>query len=33
MTSTIAREYRANAKQCLSWAELASDPNNSEGSV
>ena len=28
MTSIIAREYRANAKQCLSWAELASDPDN-----
>ena len=31
MTSTIAREYRANAKQCLSWAESTSDPDNREG--
>jgi hypothetical protein len=30
MTSIIAREYRANAKQCLSWADSASDPNNRE---
>jgi hypothetical protein len=30
MTNTIAREYRANAKQCLSWAESASDPENRE---
>ena len=30
MTSIIAREYRANAKQCLSWAESASDPENRE---
>ena len=30
MTSIIAREYRANAKQCLSWAESASDPENKE---
>jgi hypothetical protein len=29
-TSIIAREYRANAKQCLSWAESASDPENKE---
>ena len=27
MTMT-AQEYRANARQCLSWAELASDPEN-----
>jgi hypothetical protein len=25
-----AQEYRANAKQCLSWAESASDPENRE---
>jgi hypothetical protein len=30
MTSIIVREYRANAKQCLSWAESASDPGNKE---
>ena len=29
MTMT-AQEYRANARQCLSWAELASDPENRE---
>jgi hypothetical protein len=28
MTSIIAQEYCANAKQCLSWAESASDPEN-----
>jgi hypothetical protein len=28
MTSIIALEYRANAKQCLSWAESARDPEN-----
>jgi hypothetical protein len=27
MTMT-AQEYRANARQCLSWAESASDPEN-----
>ena len=27
MTIT-AQEYRANARQCLSWAELARDPEN-----
>ena len=27
MTMT-AQEYRANARQCLSWAELARDPEN-----
>ena len=31
MTSTIAREYRANAEQCLSAAESTSDPDNREG--
>jgi hypothetical protein len=31
MTSMTAQEYRANAKQCLSWAESTSDPDNSEG--
>jgi len=30
MTMT-AQEYRANARQCLSWAESASDPENREG--
>jgi hypothetical protein len=29
MTMT-AQEYRANACQCLSWAESASDPENRE---
>jgi hypothetical protein len=29
MTMT-AQEYRANARQCLSWAESASDPKNRE---
>ena len=29
MTMT-AQEYRANARQCLSWAESASDPENRE---
>ena len=24
------QEYRANARQCLSWAESASDPNDRE---
>jgi hypothetical protein len=28
MTSIIAQAYRANARQCLSWAESASDPEN-----
>jgi hypothetical protein len=28
MTSIIAQTYRANARQCLSWAESASDPEN-----
>ena len=27
MTMT-AQEYRANARQCLSWAELARDPEH-----
>src|SRR4029077_14971237 len=30
MTMT-AQEYRANARQCLSWAESTSDPDNREG--
>jgi hypothetical protein len=30
MTSTIAREYRDNARQCLSWAESAREPDNRE---
>jgi hypothetical protein len=30
MTSIIAQAYRANARQCLSWAESASDPENRE---
>ena len=30
MTSIIAQTYRANARQCLSWAESASDPENKE---
>jgi hypothetical protein len=29
MTMT-AQEYRANARQCLSWAESATDPENRE---
>jgi hypothetical protein len=29
-SSISAREYRANAKQCLSWSESASDPKNRE---
>jgi hypothetical protein len=29
MTMT-AQEYRANAKQCLSWAELTGDPDKRE---
>jgi hypothetical protein len=29
MTMT-AQEYRANARQCLSWAESASDPEKRE---
>jgi hypothetical protein len=29
MTMT-AQEYRANERQCLSWAESASDPENRE---
>jgi hypothetical protein len=29
MTMT-AQAYRANAKQCLSWAESATDPENRE---
>ena len=29
MTMT-AQEYRANAKQCVSWAESTSDPGNRE---
>jgi hypothetical protein len=29
MTMTV-QEYRANARQCLSWAESASDPENRE---
>jgi hypothetical protein len=27
-----AQQYRANARQCLSWAESASDPENREAS-
>jgi hypothetical protein len=27
MTTTV-QEYRANARQCLSWAESARDPEN-----
>jgi hypothetical protein len=27
MTMTV-QEYRANARQCLSWAESASEPEN-----
>ena len=27
MTMTV-QEYRANARQCLSWAESARDPEN-----
>ena len=27
MTMTV-QEYRANARQCVSWAESASDPKN-----
>jgi hypothetical protein len=30
MVSIVAQAYRANAKQCLSWAESASDPENKE---
>lgn len=30
MISTIAEEYRANAKQCLAWAEAARDTENRE---
>jgi hypothetical protein len=30
MTSIIAQTYRAKARQCLSWAESASDPENKE---
>jgi hypothetical protein len=28
MVSIVAQAYRANAKQCLSWAESAIDPEN-----
>jgi hypothetical protein len=28
MVSIVAQAYRANAEQCLSWAESASDPEN-----
>jgi hypothetical protein len=28
MVSIVAQAYRANAKQCPSWAESASDPDN-----
>ena len=31
MVSIVAQAYRANAKQCLSWAESASDPENRHG--
>ena len=30
MVSIVAQAYRANAKQCLSWAESATDPENRE---
>jgi hypothetical protein len=30
MVSIVAQAYRANARQCLSWAESASDPENKE---
>lgn len=30
MTSIVAQAYRANARQCLAWAESASDPENRE---
>jgi hypothetical protein len=30
MTMTASQEYRANARQCLSWAESARDPENRE---
>ena len=30
MVSIVAQAYRANAKQCQSWAESASDPENRE---
>ena len=30
MVSIVAQAYRANAKQWLSWAESASDPENKE---
>jgi hypothetical protein len=28
--SIVAQAYRSNARQCLSWAESASDPENKE---
>jgi hypothetical protein len=28
MTNPIAEEYRVNIRQCLAWAEQASDPEN-----
>jgi len=28
MVGIVAQAYRANAKQCLSWAEAANDPEN-----
>jgi hypothetical protein len=30
MVSIVAQAYRANAKQCLSWAESARDTENRE---
>ena len=30
MRRIVAQEYRANAKQCLSWAKSSSDPENTE---
>jgi hypothetical protein len=29
MTTTV-QEYRANARQCLSWAESAREPENGD---
>jgi hypothetical protein len=31
--SMTAQEYRANARQCLSWAGSASDPENRDAFV
>mgnify|MGYP001305635895 CR=1 FL=1 len=30
MSRITAQGYRANARQCLAWAEAASDPENRE---